>query len=454
MTSVNATEYKIHNLDGNPGLLPLNLGVAQNEINYFSFAQVFDLTNLTKEFQLLQNQFHNLHLSFGNASNYHTEYYNSFNLIKVLENKILTQFTQLNPEYKVKRNKRGLINGLGSIIKIITGNLDNEDAEKYDKAIMSLSENGSKMKNIVDKQLTLLQKSINNFQNFTKSLDHNQLILTSRIMQVQSIIKNIELKNLDTARSLLIQIVMFQIKTSYQMIYDTLEKIEVAISFAKINTFHNSIVYPLDLLQEMSKINKILTHGKLPFEPEINNILLFEKILIIKGCMKLNEIIFILEIPIVESEIYKYYHLYPLPVPYENSFRVTIPKRPYLILNEQNYISFDENCQEILPNNYLCKERERNYDQDRPCEVQMLKYENTTKCQSTRIEVNTTKIQKLEDNKWMIIAPVKSVSIFRCLDNVNNVALKGTYLIELDYGCDMQINKAYRTTKLRNFRTT
>ena len=39
------------------------------------------------------------------------------------------------------RNKRGLINGLGSIIKSITGNLDSQDAERYDEIFRKIEEN-------------------------------------------------------------------------------------------------------------------------------------------------------------------------------------------------------------------------------------------------------------------------------------------------------------------------
>ena len=58
---------------------------------------------------------------------YNREYFNSYNIIEGLESKILEQINQLNP--KSTRQKRGIINGLGSIIKCLTGNLDNEDAK-------------------------------------------------------------------------------------------------------------------------------------------------------------------------------------------------------------------------------------------------------------------------------------------------------------------------------------
>lgn len=48
---------------------------------------------------------------------------------------------KINNLFSYKRNKRGLINGLGSIVKAISGNLDSEDAVKYDKLFEKINKN-------------------------------------------------------------------------------------------------------------------------------------------------------------------------------------------------------------------------------------------------------------------------------------------------------------------------
>lgn len=47
-------------------------------------------------------------------------------------------FEQVNQNLRLKR---GLINGLGSLVKSLSGNLDNDDAIKYDTAISELYDN-------------------------------------------------------------------------------------------------------------------------------------------------------------------------------------------------------------------------------------------------------------------------------------------------------------------------
>lgn len=55
-------------------------------------------------------------------------------MIENIESKLFYLF----PEHNYIREKRGLINGLGSIVNAITGNLDADDAIKFEQQISSL----------------------------------------------------------------------------------------------------------------------------------------------------------------------------------------------------------------------------------------------------------------------------------------------------------------------------
>ena len=61
-------------------------------------------------------------------------------LLNHYKNEVKSKFQNLNINENL-RKKRGLINGLGSVIKSITGNLDAQDAEYYDKLIDELKNN-------------------------------------------------------------------------------------------------------------------------------------------------------------------------------------------------------------------------------------------------------------------------------------------------------------------------
>lgn len=340
-----------------------------------------------------------------------------------------------------RKNKRGIIDGLGSIIKAITGNLDQNDAERYDQAIVTLSDNQIKMKSLLKEQITILQRSIQNFEQNTKKLAHNELILKSRIAQIERFIHDTQLEKIEVYNYFLLYSLLSQITTTFQVIYDAFERIEVAITFSKLNIFHNSIIEPKDLLLEISSINKYLEKNKLPFEPVLENTLLFEKVIEIKSYSKGNQIIFILQIPIVQLESYNYYHLYSLPIPISDSFKTIIPHSKYLLLNEQTYSFSDVKCQKVMSEEYLCQENNIvKIENDIPCEVKLLKYSrNVTNCQYTPVRLSSTKIQKMEDNKWIIVTPQNVVAHQKCGNNQDNIPLNGSYVLELNNQCVVRI---------------
>lgn len=280
---------------------------------------------------------------------------------------------------------------------------------------------------------------------------HNQLILQSRILQIEQVLNTVELKNIETYNYFLIEMVISQITTAFEVIYGILEKIEIAITFSKLNTFHNSIIKPEELLNEIKLISVHLTKNKLPFEPILENILLIERTVNIKSYSKHNKIIFILEIPIVEHDNYNYYHLYSLPTPKNNAFEAILPQSKYLILNEQNYMFSDLKCQELATNEFICHDTSPvkiKEETEAPCEVQMLKYsKNITNCQPIPAEIKNIKIQKIEKNQWILIIPQDIVAVQKCGVNKDNVPLKGTYVLELNLNCEVQI----KDVQIRNY---
>lgn len=389
-------------------------------------------------------------------SNNKNEIINSYYLAHTLERKIEQQIYQLNPSLLTNKKlaKRGLIDGLGSIIKSITGNLDNNDALRYDQAIEKLSDNQIKIKTLVNDQITLLEKSIDTFNKSIQTLANNQLTLTAKILVIDQTVRNIEIENAKTYQYFLIHFSILQITTAYQEIYDILERIEIAISFSKLNTFHNSMIEPTELLEEIKLIKKHLLNKKLPFEPKIENILLFEKTTTIKSYSKKNEIIFILEIPIVESEGYDFYHLYALPVIQNNAFSFILPQSKYLTLNEQSYMLFNEECLQVGSEEYICHENSpiQLKEEDAPCEVQLLSFsKNSSNCQLLPVHISSVKVQKVENNKWIFVSPNNIVTKQKCGNDRENKQLRGTFLIELDINCEVQVGslqiKSYQSSQ-------
>lgn len=388
----------------------------------------------------------------GSTTVYRNEFYNSFNFIKNYEDKIVKQLSQINPKFEAVREKRGLVNGLGNIIKSLTGNLDDEDAQRYDRAINHLTNNQNKIKMILKEQISLLDKSTEDFKEIAKNLTHNQRVLETRVSVIQGIVKNLQTKEIYSFQFSLIQTTLSQLITAFQIIYDILEKIETAITFSKLNVFHNSIVEPNELLKAIQTISTEIKENKLPFQATLEHILKFEKILEIKSYVKKNQVVFIIEIPIVEGKNYAYYHLYGLPTPSNPNFKMIIPRSKYLILNEQKYAFSETKCKEVDQDEFICHETNSIFiNNEMPCEIQILKFsKNISNCYQIPLRLQSVKIQKLCNNGWIIISPTEVIGTQQCGPIKEHLPLKGTRLVEINSECELQVDNFQLRTQSTN----
>ena len=118
-----------------------------------------------------------------------------------------------------------------------------------------------------------------------------------------------------------------------------------------------------------------------------------------------------------------------------------IPQSKYLLLNEQKYIFSNQECQEITVEDYLCREfNPIEIDNNVPCEIRLLRYsEDIEGCGYVHIKASRTEIRKLEKNKWIVIAPNKTIATVQCGHNTDNVPILGTYMIEANDVCEVNI---------------
>lgn len=401
--------------------------------------QIFDMTNLITEFLSINNKYGTLKENIKNRTDYKKEFHNSYIIIDNLKQKINDRLNQILPTQT--REKRALINALGSIIKTITGNLDQDDAERIDNNIDILKQNQNDLKISLNKQMTLLSKSIDNFQETIKNISHNQEILEYRVNQIIETINKVEIKETNLFEFFRIHMIFSQITTFYQNIYDILENIETAISFAKLNTFHNTIVNTNELLAELRLLTKKLTFEKLPFEPTSENILKLENTLEIRSFVKNKEIVFVIEIPLVEKLNYNLFQLFPLPTKHDKYFKIIVPNFEYLLINERNFGYSNQPCKRISLNEFLCNHiHSENFYKNIPCEVQLLRYEhNISNCNTLYIDIDNMQLQNIEENKWILVTNNDIIGIETCVNTQNNVLFNGTYLLELSFPCSLKL---------------
>lgn len=396
---------------------------------------------ILEEFLILKGKFNTIRTTICNNTNYENEYFNSYNVIINLENKIKSQIIQLIPELNL-RKKRGLINGLGSIVKCLTGNLDQEDAEKFNAQIKNLQGNQESLKNIISDQVSLMNISIKNFNEITMNISHNQLILDSRIKQIENFIRKTKLTEINNYQYFLTYTVLNQITFTFQIMYDILERIETAISFAKLNTLHNSIINPVVFSQEIKTIENFIKPFNLPFENKLENMLKLEKLIEIKSFQQGTEITFILELPLVEITNYQYYELLPFPVKINDSYVTIIPKTKFLAISDVSFLEANEKCIEFSNKEFICKNVIKNIIENNVnCELEIIKYSKVIPaCNTNQFNLNSPLVYKINTANYIAIIPKALLITETCKEMKNNKNLQpGSYLISIDVDCYIQI---------------
>ncbi|XP_074042059.1 uncharacterized protein [Leptinotarsa decemlineata] len=163
----------LKNLENNPGMIPLKLGNAKIQQYSHTLIHYNDLNPFKTEIQKLNDQFGQtleaLSINKNNISSAETENY--IKILTLTKDKTESKSQEIitNP----KRIKRGLINGIGSIFKSITGNLDAEDEERYEKLIRELQNN----------QKVLASK----FNQTVQQIIHNEKFLQEKIVHIAAI---------------------------------------------------------------------------------------------------------------------------------------------------------------------------------------------------------------------------------------------------------------------------
>lgn len=282
-------KISLRNLESNPGIIPLKLGTAKITKYTHTLIHYYDLNPIITEINRLQSQSTNLKNLIIEDKYYSIETSNYLKILTFAEEKVENKLLEILPQRQ--RVKRGLINGLGSIFKSITGNLDATDDERYENLIRELQQNQIKLASNIKNQNSLSIDLIDKFNKTIQQISHNEKLLEMRINQVSD-------RMLHKETTLFIKDIMNQIITMYEMINSILQDIENSISFLKLQIMHPSIIKTKDLFNELKRLRKQIKKNQFPFELTLDNILLFEKIIKIDGYILNNKITYILYIPI------------------------------------------------------------------------------------------------------------------------------------------------------------
>lgn len=338
----------------------------------------------------------------------------------------------------IPRVKRGLINGLGSIVKAITGNLDQENAVRLETQIQEIRRLAVNRQN---QTLGIMSELFTEYHSKLEVIVKNQRELKKTIdkliNQSETLINDVTTMQIYN-----------QIETCLQQLYDRASTLENAITFCHLGRLHPSIVEPSHLIAELGNIQKDIEKNdvQLPYAPSLKNIHVIEKSIVVKAYSTNESITFVLEIPLVTKHPYKLLHLYPIP---NKNNAILIPMNPYLLLGGNEFAYPHEPCTSITEEDVLCRHLQWHQLKDsQDCIVQLLQHHEPDNCTYATANFNDTIIQQIRENSWIVILKQEEVFKTTCGDKVQYQRNDGVALITVDKECTVDVaGKSLRTHK-------
>lgn len=377
------------------------------------------------EFSNLNTQYNKLFLTYSNHSAIAIEFSNYDKIVKYTQNLIKSKIENIKLHDKARLFKRGLINGIGSVIKGLTGNLDSSDGEKIYKILNHLQTNENNLNSQLSRQYSINNQLMQNFNSTLQDIQHNELILKSKIIQLNQIIKEgITHQDIIFGKDLFNQLIIM-----YNAVLNILQDIENSISFCRLGTLHPSIINSHDLFLELKNI-EIHYKNTLPFQVKYENILNFEAVLKINCKIESDKVIYFLSLPINYETNFDLFFMLPLPTKVESKLLTIIPISKYLLKSKNdNFVRplFDK-CTFGKP--WHCPSRlQANHKSH--CEENILLYQNASQCQYVQLEITENHLEIIpEINQYLAVFPTEEKIVIQCDKHTETKSLFGTFLIK------------------------
>lgn len=245
------------------------------------------------------------------------------------------------------RVKRGLFNGLGIIIKYVTGNLDDNDLGNIQHDLQTLRIAYNKQISITDETLEEFNKQLANITNFQNQIGKrfNDMVSNKNEQRI--------------ALSILLQ---------SQTLQEVAERLATAITFAEHKMYHYSIIQS-QLLQDTIK--------SIPKDKMISsNLNDVEQFISVESKIINNIIYFMINIPLVKDTIYNTRKI--IPIIHNNpSCSYPVMRKVTFAYNDSEIYEVN-NCIELKE--FICKQY-INVANISNCETEILYKKDSSKCE-------------------------------------------------------------------------
>lgn len=345
-----------------------------------------------------------------------------------VKNSTVEKISELVP---TRRLKRGLLNPLGSVIKLITGNLDNDDALRYDAMINEVKT----QQNSIDRKVTVITEVLNTLIDSTNNSRTNFIQLDNAITNIRQRM-NESYRHLGVLKIHNLYTLFFH---NFQTLHARISEVETIIAFSKLGMLHQAVIDSNELLTILQTIER--HNHKLVFPARLENVLKLETCIRPKIYVKGDQITFVLEIPLVDNDVYTYYKLLPLPITNTlNQTSLILPKFPYILAKGLKTVSLRGPCREVDESQFLCEEDQTSPFVRDECVVDLVTFaQDTSSCTPYIVNFLGVKVENILPNRWMVYTKKSIILTQDCNGEVTHHTIQGTYVVTLDDDCELEV---------------
>ncbi|KAL4153341.1 hypothetical protein QTP88_001174 [Uroleucon formosanum] len=345
------------------------------------------------------------------------------------------------------RSKRGLINLVGRVANVLFGVCDDTDAEYFYSKIRDLESSNSRISKSSDAQIQIMQSIISNVNSSLLEINKNEINLADKynflLHEMQTEKAAIGTLNFKTAleeRISLLNIIL----TQYA--FETGNLLNI-INMALQGFVHSSILDTNTFKSQLKDIKAQLPIGEgIPIDLDNSGISELLRLITTNIVYIENVLIFVIEIPLVNSYEFILYKNIPLPVNiYGNDYVMIAPKSDYIAIDKSRlyYLELSEiqisKCKQMM-NMLLCTYDQQLHHLDESCELTVFRKPGIlpNSCNLKNVNFNFSIWHRLDNTNSWIYVTIRDNIIIKCKNNSETivVSINGTGILDLDNQCE------------------
>ena len=355
-------------------------------------------------------------------------------------------------QYEDSRLRRGILNFVGEISKVLFGTLDENYADYYDEKILNFERNSEDTTDLLKQQVYVIKSTLGALNDTLADMEHNDKLVRKGLSNIQTYLDTLSSETackLDIFEAkFMIEKHITQVKNALTILQRNIDLVLDSVLHAQSGNIQPQIVPHKLLLESLKESQSFFPRDTiLPFPLSKDASSIIYKVCEMQVYIRNNRLSYVVSVPLVDKGEFKAYHLVPVPIPVNKEKLIYIGTARSILCVDRTrqyyYFSSDlelQKCKEPTKHRYVCK-------QDKPllsslaqeeCAVRLLKVWKPLpdSCEVHFVKLTHTVGTRVNDSEWIYYAPGTDSMTVLCNDrDPVDILLKGAGKLVIDSTC-------------------